>query len=309
MAWSDRSPYVDRLGGEVFAYVQPDGGWMVNNTGIIVGPSGRSVLVDISSTEARTRSFLAEVARHSTAAPMALVNTHHHPDHTYGNWLMPPGTPVVAHERCREEVLAAGLEAIRVITAPDYGDVRLAPPDVTFTGSLTLHLDDVAVVLHHVGPAHTNTDVVVWLPDRRCLFAGDVAFAGGQPFLLEGSVAGFADALATIRELEPDVLVPWHGPVCRGDEVTTLLDDLTEYVAFVAATAADGRAPGLTPLELAERHRANPFAHLREPERFVGNLHRAYSELAGNPIETRLRVPDGWPDLVAFNGGPIECHA
>jgi cyclase len=174
---------------------------------------------------------------------------------------------------------------------------------------MTVHLDDIPVELHHVGPAHTSNDVVVWLPDQRCLFAGDVAFSGGQPFLLEGSVAGFTRAVAAIRELRPDVLVPGHGPVCRGAEVPALLDHLTAYVDFVAAVAAQGRADGLTPLATAERHRANPFSHWREPERLVGNLHRAFSELAGDPVDTRLRVPDVWPDLVAFNRGPIECHA
>lgn len=41
----------------------------------------------------------------------------------------------------------------------------------------------------------------------------------------------------------------------------------------------------------------------------MGNLQRAYAELAGNPVETRLTVPSVWPDMVAFHGGPIACHA
>jgi cyclase len=309
MSWHDGETYVDEVAGGVYAFVQPDGGWMVNNTGFVVGPSGRSVLVDSSSTERRTRAFLAEVNARASAAPMAMVNTHHHPDHTYGNYLVPAATPVVAHDLCRAEALAAGLEAIRVITAPDYGNLVLRPPDITFTTSLTLHLDDVPMELHHVGPAHTNNDVIAWLPEQRVLFAGDVAFAGGQPFLLDGSVAGFPKALAAIRGLQPEVLVPGHGPVCRGGEVARLLDDLDAYIAFVAETARTGHEAGLTPLEAAQKHRDNPFSHWRETERLVGNLHRAYAELDGLPDDTRLSVPEVWPDMVTFHGGPIECHA
>jgi cyclase len=309
MSWTTGSPYVEELAAGVFAYVQPDGGWMVNNTGFLVGPSGRSLLVDSSSTETRTRAFLAEVSRRASQAPIALVNTHHHPDHTFGNYLVPGTTRVVGHDLCREQALVAGLEATRVITQPDYGDLQLRPPDTTFATSMTLHLDDLPVELHHVGPAHTGNDVIAWIPDRRVVFAGDVVFAGAQPFLLEGSVAGFPKALDRIRALAPDVLVPGHGPVCRGVEIARLLDDLDAYVDFVARTALEGHAAGLSPLEAAEARRDNPFAHWREPERLVGNLHRAYAELDGVPGGTGVKLPDVWPDLVAYNGGPIGCLA
>ena len=86
----------------VYAYVQPDGGWMVNNSGVIVDGSGTAVLVDTMSTEQRNRAVLDEVAQVSTGAPRAVVNTHHHPDHTYGNGFLPAETLVIGHEKCRE---------------------------------------------------------------------------------------------------------------------------------------------------------------------------------------------------------------
>lgn len=305
--------YLEEVAPGAFAYVQPDGGWMVNNTGLIVGPGGRSVVVDTSSTERRTRAFLAEVEVRTTGAPMALVNTHHHPDHTYGNCFVPAETPIVGHALSRTEALAAGLEATKVITAPEYGELRVRPADITFTDRLTLHLDDVAVELRHFGPAHTTNDVVVWVPDSDVVYAGDLAFAGGQPFVLEGSVVGFIEALDGIRALQPEVLVPGHGPVVRGDAVGDLLDDLAGYLRFVADVAAASYAAGLSPLEAAEKHRDNPYRDWQETERLVGNLHRAYAELRaqedGVTEWVRVKVPDVWPDLVAFNGGPIACRA
>lgn len=301
------TPYVDEVASGVYAFVQPDGGWMVNNTGIVV--SGAAVLVDTTSTERRNRAFLAEVATVAEGAPRAVINTHHHPDHTYGNGFLPAETMVIGHDRCRDEVLAAGLEATRVITAPDYGALTVRAPELTFADRLTLHLADYPVELRHAGPAHTSNDVLVWLPEQRVLFAGDLAFAGGQPFLLEGSVSGFRGAIAQMRALAPSVLVPGHGPVRRGSEVTALLDAMDGYVVYVAEVAAVARAAGLTPLEAARKHRNNPYREWAETERFVGNLHRAYSELAGNPVDTRISVPAVWPDMVAFHGGPIACHA
>jgi cyclase len=309
VSWSDGKPYVVELCRGVYAYVQPDGGWMVNNCGIVTDSAGSAVLIDTTSTEQRNRALRAELATVSSRSPKAVVNTHHHPDHTYGNGFLPGETPVIGHEKCRDEVLAAGLEATRVITSPDYGDLTVRPPELTFSDRMTLHLQDYPVHLEHVGPAHTSNDVLVWLPEQRVLFAGDLAFAGGQPFVLEGSVSGFRRAVARMKGLAPDVLTPGHGPVCRGEEVAALLDRMDAYVAYVADIAADSYAMGLTPLEAARKHRDNPSSSWAETERFVGNLHRAYSELAGNPIDTRITVPSVWPDMVAFHGGPIACHA
>ena len=206
MTWDDGNPYVDQLADGVYAYVQPDGGWMVNNCGVAVDGSGTAILVDTTSTEKRNRAVLAEVAKVSTGAPRAVVNTHHHPDHTYGNGFLPEETLVIGHDKCREMVLAAGLEATKVITAPDYGDLTLRPPEITFPDRMTLHLDEFPVELLHVGgPAHTTNDVLVWLPEQKVLFSGDLAFNGGQPFVLEGSIAGFRRAITQMT-----------GPAARG---------------------------------------------------------------------------------------------
>ncbi|WP_018335477.1 MBL fold metallo-hydrolase [Actinomycetospora chiangmaiensis] len=292
----------------VYAYVQPDGSWMINNTGVVVA-DGAHVMIDTTSTEARNRALLAAVAEVAPGDPRALVNTHHHGDHTFGNWLMPASTPVVGHVHCREDTLAAGLIAAQVLTGPDYGHQEVRPPDVTFTDTLTLWAGERQVHLTHVGPAHTRSDVIAFLPDDDVVFAGDLAFAGGQPFLAEGSLAGYPRALDALRALEPAVLVPGHGPVCRGDEVPRLLDDLTAYAAFLDEVARESHAAGLSPLEAARKHEDNPFASWQESERLVGNLHRAYSELDGNPLGTRLPLADIWPDMVAFHGGPIGCVA
>ena len=309
MAWSDGTPYVEELVDGIYAYIQPDGGWMVNNSGIVADGAGASILVDTLSTERRNRAFLAEVAQVSPGAPRAAVNTHHHPDHTYGNGFLPAQTMIIGHHRCRDEVLAAGLEATRVITEPDYGAIVLRPPELTFADQVTLHLTGFPVELRHVGRAHTSNDVLVWLPEQRVLYTGDLAFNGGQPFLLEGSVSGFRGAITQMRELAPEILVPGHGPVCRGADVQKLLAGMGSYVEYVAEVAAESYAAGLTPLEAAQKNRDNPYSAWAETERLVGNLHRAYSELAGNPVDTKITVKSVWPDMKAFHGGHIACHA
>src|SRR6476619_5123672 len=228
MSWEDGRSYLEELAPGVYAFVQPEGGWMVNNCGVVTDGSGDVLLVDTTSTEKRNRALLAEVARLAPGGPRIAVNTHHHPDHTYGNGFLPATTTIIGHHLCREGVLRAGLAATHELPA-DYGDLSVRPPDVTFEDRMTLHLDEFPVELMTMGPAHSTNDVAVWLPEQKVVFAGDLAFSGGHPIFLEGSLAGFRTAVRRMRDLEPNALLPGYGPACRGDEVGRVLDDLEGY--------------------------------------------------------------------------------
>lgn len=308
MSWDDGQSYLEEMAPGVYAFVQPDGGWMVNNCGVITDASGDAVIVDTTSTEKRNRAFLAEVAGVSARAPKIAVNTHSHPDHTYGNGFLPPTTTIIGHHLCREGVLRAGLAATKELPA-DYGDLVVRPPDVTFADTMTLHLEDFAVELEVMGPAHSTNDVGIWLPEQKVMFAGDLAFSGGHPIFLEGSMHGFKKAVQRMRDLEPEVLLPGHGPVCRGEDVGRVLDELEAYVDWIEAVATESLAAGLTPLEAAVKHRDGPYRDLPEGERVVCNLHRAYVELSGDEPPFRLSIPNLWPEMVELNGGPIVSHA
>jgi glyoxylase-like metal-dependent hydrolase (beta-lactamase superfamily II) len=298
-------PELAEVAPGVLAYVQPDGSWMVNNTGAIVGRSG-VVLVDTTSTEPRNRALLAAVAERSGGLPVrTLVNTHHHADHTFGNWLMPAGVTIVGHRRCRDEVLRAGLVVRALFPDVAYGDVRVTPPTLTFEDSLTLHVDDTVVELASVGPAHTLGDAIAWLPRHGVVFTGDLVFHGAHPFLAEGCLANYPLALERVRELGARVLVPGHGPLA-GPEV---LDDLLAYADWLTVLAQDGFSRGREPLEVAREADLGRFASWHEGERLVGNLARAYSELAGEPWGARLDLVTVAQGMIQFNGGPLRCLA
>ncbi|GHH53156.1 MBL fold metallo-hydrolase [Lentzea cavernae] len=305
----DLAPELVEVAPGVHAYVQPDGSWMINNTGVVVGSDDTLLLVDTTSTEARNRALLASVAAVSSADPTYVINTHHHGDHTFGNWLVPPSTVIVGHEACREEVLAAGLLAAQVLTGPDYGHIEVRPPSLTYSTSLTLHLGKRVVELHHPGPAHTRGDTVVWLPAERVLFTGDLVFAGGQPFLAEGSIHGYLSALEFLRAFDAAVVVPGHGPLLRGSEITRVLDDLVAYTTYLSELASSGHAAAKTPMDVVREAGESRFSSWQESERLVGNLHRAYHELDGKPLSERLELPRVWMDMMELHGGPIACHA
>lgn len=241
-----------------------------------------------------------------------LVNTHHHGDHTHGNYLFGDAT-IVAHEQCRQEILAEGPPATSKVagsgtwTDVDWGQVRTAPPFLTYTDRVALYVDDLRCEVIHAGtPAHSTNDSIVWVPERSVLFAGDLLFNGGTPFLLAGSVTGAVTAVTGLTQLGAQTIVPGHGPVC-GPEV---IGQVLAYLRFVLDVARSGLDAGLAPLAAARQADLGEFAGLTDPERLVGNLHRAYADLSGEEPGARIDAATALADMVAYNGGrPLTCRA
>ena len=151
-ARGDLGPSVlQEVSEDVWAYVQPDGSWYLNNTGFLVTRGG-VISIDTTSTERRTRAYLDAIAGVTPLPVRTLVNTHHHGDHTYGNCLL-PGATIVAHEQTRTEMMAGPLPANQGIwNDVDWGDLRLAPPFLTYdTGG------------HGFGLGLPGTDAAGWM--------------------------------------------------------------------------------------------------------------------------------------------------
>jgi len=309
-----------------WAWLQPNGGLGESNAGLAVG-EGESMLVDTLWDGRLTATMLEAIEPLVTArgAPISrLVNTHGDGDHWYGNGLLAPGVEIVATEAANEQMreeppamltrlaplgpiaaaaarvpLLPGRSGMRGIAAfnsalSNYEFKGLEPrrPDRPFSGSLELEVGGRRVELIEVGPAHTTGDAIVWLPDVRVVFAGDILFNGVAPIMWAGPVANWIAALERIEELRPDVVVGGHGPPGGIDEVRTMREHWTWLRDEVAAS--DGESPG----ELAERLVRSPawrdsaWAGWGYPERTLVNVARiaATSGPDPEPLGTPARI-------------------
>ena len=290
----------------IFAYVQADGTWWINNTGFLVGRRG-VVSIDACATARRTTAYLEAITAVTQTPVRTLINTHHHGDHTFGNYLFTEAT-IVAHDGVRQGMAAWGVpKSAPFWTEVEWGPVELVPPFLTFEDRVRVYVDELVCEVAHVGtPAHTVSDSVVWIPERGVLFSGDLIFNGGMPFLLQGSISGARVALDSIRALGAQIIVPGHGLVCGPEAI----EEVDLYLAFVQMAALDGHAAGLTPLEIARDLDLGEFAALSDPERIVGNLHRALAEIDGLPPGAPIDAHAALADMVEFNGGrPLTCLA
>ncbi|MFC9234800.1 MBL fold metallo-hydrolase [Streptomyces decoyicus] len=298
------APTLRAVADGVYVYEQPDGGWCLNNAGVITG-GGRCILVDTVATRARAERLRDEVARVAPGGPDIVVNTHFHGDHVFGNSLFTPRATVISHEGTRSDMAESGLGLCHLWPDVDWGEVTLALPDQTFTERLTLRAGALRIELLHVGPAHTADDVVVWVPERKVLFTGDVVWSQVTPYVLMGSLTGSLRALERLRALEPETVVCGHGPVA-GPEV---LDATEDYLRWVDRLAGNGLRAGRSPLETARATDLGRFAGLVDAERLVGNLHRAYAEATGLPPGARIDVAASFKEMVAYLGRLPACHA
>src|SRR5579875_397021 len=293
-------PELLELAAGVYAVIQPDGSWCLSNSGIVAGPHG-TLVVDTMATERRARRLHALVSSVSqvTLSPQTttVLNTHHHGDHTFGNCVFAPDATIMAHEMTRENMVQAGLGLQQLWPAAEWGDIEVVLPGVTYQCSHAFdHLGAPARV-DHLGPAHTPDDSVVFLPDQRVLYAGDIVMNGITPFCLMGSIAGSLHAIQSLRSYDAAVVVPGHGAV-GGPEI---FDETEAYLHWISGIAAAGHAAGLPVLDLARQTDLGRFAALGESERIVGNLARAYAEIDDAPAGAPI-------DVAAYFGQLIEYH-
>ncbi|WP_415977224.1 MBL fold metallo-hydrolase [Rhodococcus sp. 077-4] len=303
------TPSFDEIAPAVWAWVQPDGSWWINNTGVIAGDDG-DVIVDTCATAQRTQAFLRARRRaHRSDTPIRFaLNTHQHGDHTYGNSQLPESTVIIGQRHMR-----AGLATDTVICGcppfwepvPQWGDVSLRLPSVSFDRSMELHLGDRIVELHHPGyTAHTTGDAVAWLPAERVLFAGDLVFNGVTPLAFMGSLTGALQSLDWLREFDAEIIVPGHGPVIERSGIDDALEAIADYYRYVQNAGQQGYLLGMTPLDAARTAGLGDYAAMPDAERLVLNIHRHYADMSG----TELDIIAAFADAVSFNGGPMTSN-
>src|SRR6516164_1460862 len=239
----------------------------------------------------------------STASIDTLVNTHANGDHCYGNQLV-GGARIIASERTAAEMveLPPGAMAALVEQAPQMGElgafflecfgafdfrgIELMLPQHTFSGELTVAVGDRELELIEVGPAHTRGDTLVHAPRERVLFSGDILFSGAHPITWAGPVSNWIGACERILAIDPELIVPGHGPLATPDSVR----ELKAYFEYLYEQARSCRAEGMTALEAARAMALDRWADWRDPERLVVNVDNIYRELEGDQQPTNPLV-------------------
>lgn len=208
----------------------------ISNAAFVVTPEG-VLLVDALGSPALARELLAEIRRITPAPLRYVVVTHYHADHIYGLQVFKDaGATVIAHRDgalyLNSETARLRLEASREDLAPavDAG-TRLVAADRWIDATTTLQLGGLDFVLQPAGPAHTAEDLVVWVPQLKLLLAGDLVFRGRVPFVGQADSGRWIAALDALLALQPQTIVPGHGPVSNSAQSDLALT--RDYLVFL----------------------------------------------------------------------------
>jgi cyclase len=230
----------------VGVFVAPGGtiGWLATRDGVLI--------VD-SQFPTTAKTCITALGRRTPAAIQALVNTHHHGDHTAGNATFRPVVgQIVQHERCAA--------AHRGLAQAQGADAQRGLADVTFPDVWNAAIGDERVSAMHFGPAHTGGDAAVFFERANVVHLGDLVFNRIPPFIDRpsgGTIVNWVSVLETVAKKHADALFVFgHGKddVCTGtvrdllhfrDYLTAALDHVRKGIAERRSQAAIVSAPAL----------------------------------------------------------------
>jgi cyclase len=269
----------------VFVYLS---GKFGPNAAFLVGPES-VVLIDALMTPRMSRE-LREAIRRVTKKPVRMtIYTHHHGDHVLGSERFSPPAVVVAHDNCRARLVNLGQEYIPLFaswrrTPQDARDVskvkRVVYPDITFKDDLSLCIGDLRVELKYLGPAHTNNDIVISIPEREVLILGDLLAYRGVPGMRDARSEGWMARLDEVYAMAPRVIVPGHG---QWTEDKSIIPELRDFLATMWAMSKEAYAAHRAPEAVLADLDVSRWEHFHGMNRVHEVVRRMYDELAGEP--------------------------
>ena len=246
------------------------------NIGAVVGPDG--ILIVDDDYKVVSPKLAAALKQLGSEKPRFVLNTHWHGDHTGGNEFFGKDSTIVAHVNVRK----------RLMDPPVIFGQKTSPypafalPVVTYTETMTIHLNGEDIRLVHYPNGHTDGDTVVFFDRANVVHFGDTFFLGRFPFVdidSGGSVQGLIDNIASlIQKVPADAkLIPGHGPLATHADLKDYHAMLVESVGIIQNAMKAGRSlDELKKTGLPEKFKEAGSGFIKT-EQWIETVHRSYS--------------------------------
>jgi len=226
----------------------------MNNPGIIVTTAG-VVLVDPGSS-VQSGEMVLRVAKQVADQPVvAVFNTHIHGDHWLGNQAVRaayPDVPIYGHPNMIELIEngegRSWVALMEQLTEGKTQGTTVVPPNKPIGNGDVIKIGDHSFRIHHYGPAHTTSDIMIEVIEPDLIFLGDNVLSGRVPRINEGSIKGNIKACEEIVRVGATVYVPGHGKSGGG----VLVDVMNTWFSTIYTNVARLYEEGQSDFEMKD---------------------------------------------------------
>jgi len=296
----------DKLSDRAYAYTAEGD----PNTGIVIGDDAVMV-IDTQATPVMAQDVIRRI-RAVTDKPIRYVTlSHYHAVRVLGASAYKPDHVIASRDTYDlivergEADMKSEIERFPRLFQAVESVPGLTWPTIVFEKRMTLWMGKLRVEIIQLGRGHTKGDTVVWLPDERIMFSGDLVEFDATPYTGDAYLADWPATLDAIEALQPKMLVPGRGAALKTPaEVRAGLDGtrafVTEMFASVKAAAAAGKDLRAVYRETYEKLKPR-FGHWVIFDHCLPfDVSRAYDEATRYPdprIWTAQRDKEMWESL------------
>ena len=188
------------------------------NTGFFV-TDNEVIAIDAEMTPESGKEMMDKIKQITDKPINHMILTHSDGDHINGLPAWPRGINLIAHINIKRDMEQGPLSDM----------LKRHLPDQVFSDRMTVESGDMKIELLYFGPAHTDGDTVVYCPEAKLAFIGDLVFFDREPLVKEkGNSFGIVKALKGILELDADTFIHGHGAVIGRGEIEQYIERMEE---------------------------------------------------------------------------------
>lgn len=220
-----------------------------SNAGFVVGTNAVAVIDTLANTDA-AKYLLADIRKQTHLPIKWVIDTHYHADHVANNGVfLGNGAVILAQRNVRDWIHAQNIHLISTGLASAQQTMSPAQrasieayvtPTAVYEGSVDLDLGGRQVLVRSF-PGHTGGDSVVFVPDAKVTFTGDLYWHDNPPNLVDASTKDEINTLNVLAANNADMFVPGHGDVGDAQSVTTFRDYLIALRTLTAKAQSEGK--------------------------------------------------------------------
>jgi cyclase len=276
----------------VYAFLQPGGAW-ISNSGLVVGEKD-AVVIDSLTNKYQVESLINKINEVTDKPIRLLVNTHFDPDHTFTNHYF-PDAKAIATKAQRDETMKLHpylqVALPKMFPSMSFEGAKMTPQDIIYKGTLTIFDGEREIQIIDMGSAHTESDAVIYLPEQKIVFCGDLVSADRRtapPGITSIGKGSFhmIEVMNNLANFDADQFVPGHGDTIQTRE--QVVEQATSTIDFLLTMREEAHKcfnKGMTYKEAAGKIDYSKFTKWGSKETLYGmiysNCYRAWKEFEG----------------------------